>query len=104
MWNTWPVARATNNKEKEMLVRIRNILIICIGLAALVLGGSSAAKAFPAGPSVYAVPVSAPVSAAMVRAPLILSCSTANFGGATNFSMGTSPSSVAVGDFNRDGN
>src|SRR5207248_5496380 len=37
-------------------------------------------------------------------APQSASCSTASFGAAANYATGTNPWSVAVGDFNRDGN
>ena len=45
------------------------------------------------------VPTGAPpLTAKMGPGPLILSCSTANFVGATNFGTGTSRYSVAAGD------
>src|SRR5262245_66610515 len=49
-----------------------------------------------------------PLKAGSEPGPLILSCSTTSFGGATNFAVGTGvaagPWSMAAGGFNRDGN
>jgi hypothetical protein len=96
-----------------MKVQPRTILMISIVgavLAALLVGGSAMAKILSVGGSAGGAPAAAPASApasapvAAVQAPLILTCSTASFGAPTNFTVGTNPYSVAVGDFNRDGN
>src|SRR3954451_9118870 len=67
--------------------------------AAVASGGGTVPGALPAGSSGRA----AAVSGEAVTAPLSLSCSTAYFGLATNFTVGALPEAVAAGDFNRDG-
>src|SRR5438552_13107165 len=88
------------------------ILIALAGLllAGLFLGAGKAAAAFPAGlptgaASGGSVGASGPTGPTQGGfAPQAASCSTASFGAATNYATGTNPWSVAVGDFNRDGN
>src|SRR5215212_1971694 len=74
-----------------ILSQYRNLLAICIAMAGLLLAGGAALAAVPA-------------AVAGGVAPLIVSCTTPSFGAATGYATGTSPWSVAVGDFNRDGN
>src|SRR4051794_31078154 len=74
-----------------MLAQHRNLWRIWIVLAGLLLGGGVAAAPAHGG-------LAAPFAA------LTTVCSTASFGPATNFAVGTYPEAVAVGDFNRDGN
>src|SRR5690349_6794616 len=85
--------------KEEVKMKRQHRTTVFIGMIGAALAALLAGAAPAAAPAL--APAFAPVGAA--QAPLVLSCSTASFGAPTNFTVGTNPYSVAVGDFNRDG-
>src|SRR5438105_10446709 len=89
---------------------IRQSLLLAIGvfglvtLAALTVGAALFGASAQAGsaPAQGYLGIAPPAQPASIAAPSV-ACSTFSFGAATNFTVGASPYSVAVGDFNRDG-